>query len=145
MRLGVGKGDGTFVGADVELPIVVVGFEVLLAVGLGVGVCNEGLTVVGKALGNGDGCFNAEGLELGCDVGKGDGSCVGKLEGFDKEEGVVENGDSSLVGGGVEPPIVVVGFEVLLAVGLGVGNGDGCFNAEGLELGCEVGMPPLKG
>ena len=58
---------------------------------------------------------------------------------------VVGKGDGSFVGGGVEPPSDDVGFEVLLAVGLGVGNGDGCFNAERLELGGEVGMPPLKG
>ena len=77
--LVVGKGVGSFEGCGVEPPSDLEGFGVVLAVGLGVGVCNEGLAVVGKALGNGDGCFNADGLELGCDVGKGDGSCVVKL------------------------------------------------------------------
>ena len=60
MGLGVGKGDGSFVGGGVEPPIDVVGFEVLLVVGLGVGNCDGSLDVEGKALGNNDGCTDAE-------------------------------------------------------------------------------------
>lgn len=67
--LVVGKGDGSFVGGGVEPPIDVVGFEVLLVVGLGVGNCDGSLDVEGKALGNDDGCTDADGMELGRDVG----------------------------------------------------------------------------
>ena len=66
--LVVGKGVGSFEGCGVEPPSDLEGFGVVLAVGLGVGVCDGFLDVVGKAVGNDDGCTD----ELGCDVGMND-------------------------------------------------------------------------